>query len=95
MLEAVNFGCQIFAARFRTFNSKAELEVFLVPDEWEIFARYEYGDDDASATDDLSIVTVGFNRYFDKHALKWTTDVGYSFNEVAPIWSSSGAGWRA
>ncbi|MHC4993022.1 MAG: hypothetical protein ACYTGC_18770, partial [Planctomycetota bacterium] len=76
---------------------------FLVPDEWELFARYEFGDDDGAAEaasggatteDSLSIVTLGFNRYWAKHGLKWTTDFGFAFDEVTSSWDSSGAGWR-
>ncbi|UCD74052.1 MAG: hypothetical protein JSV91_09695 [Phycisphaerales bacterium] len=67
--------------------------IFFVPEEWECFARYEFGDDD-SAADDLSLVTLGVNRYFARQDLKWTADVGYAFNPVTGFWSSTGAGWR-
>ena len=66
---------------------------FLVPEQWECFARYEFGDDH-SAADDLSLLTIGVNRYFAGHDLKWTIDLGYAFNPVADFWSSSSAGWR-
>ena len=36
----------------------------------------------------------GFNWYFRGHNLKWTNDIGYAFNGVAPSWASSGTGWR-
>ena len=26
--------------------------------------------------------------------MKWQADVGFGFNEVASIWSTSSAGWR-
>lgn len=64
-----------------------------VTDDLELFARYEWADDDTDA-DDLSVATVGFNRYFRKHTLKWTSDVGYGFNAVNGSFPSSGAGWR-
>lgn len=67
--------------------------VFLT-DGWELFARYEHGDDDSDAAD-LDVVTVGVNRYFRRHALKWTTDVGYGVDEVDEVWASDGLGWRA
>lgn len=66
---------------------------FLVPDKWDLFARFEYGDDD-SAAENLSLLTVGVNRYFAQHNLKWTADLGYAFNPIADHWASSGAGYR-
>jgi hypothetical protein len=60
----------------------------------ELIAQYEWGDLDIDGIDELSVVTVGVNKYFDKHNLKWQTDVGYGINAVAPQWASSGAGWR-
>ncbi len=66
---------------------------FFFADEWEAFARYEWGDDDGPA-EDLSVITVGVNRYFKKHDLKWSADVGYGFNEIGEFWASSSAGWR-
>ena len=65
---------------------------FFVVDEWEVFSRYEWGDADG-VDPDLSVLTVGFNRYVDRHDLKWTVDVGYSFNEVGGFWSTRRAGW--
>lgn len=67
---------------------------FFVPDKWEAFARYEWGDLDTGA-EDLSVVTAGVNYYFAGHNLKWQTDIGYGINEVASPWASSSAGWRA
>lgn len=64
-----------------------------VTDEWELFARYVWGDADFEAPD-LSVLTLGVNRYFEGHDLKFTADFGYGFNEVGRFWSSSGAGWR-
>jgi len=69
--------------------------IFLVPDEWELFARYEWGDADSSAIKDFSFVTVGVNRYIHGHNLKWQTDVGIGINEVDGFWASSGRGTRA
>ncbi len=68
--------------------------LFIVPNEWEIFARYEWGDDDTSS-EDLSVLTGGVTRYWAKHNLKWTTDVGYGLNQVSSGWASSSLGWRA
>lgn len=68
--------------------------LFIVPNEWEIFARYEWGDDDTSS-EDLSVLTGGVTRYWARHNLKWTTDVGYGLNQVSSGWASSSLGWRA
>ena len=67
--------------------------VFLTND-WEIFARYEWGDLDTAGVDDLSVITFGVNRFWAKHALKWSMDVGIGLNEIAEPFSASGAGWR-
>jgi hypothetical protein len=67
---------------------------FIVPDAWEAFVRYEWGDADGMGKD-LSYITVGVNRYIAKHALKWTTDVGIGLNEVAAFWAAGSAGVRA
>ncbi|MCL4209453.1 MAG: hypothetical protein HRU76_10935 [Phycisphaeraceae bacterium] len=73
---------------------------FFVTDDVELFARYEWGDDDISS-EDLSIVTVGFNKYFSRQQLRWSCDVGYGLNEVSATWGDgllgtggAGAGWR-
>ncbi len=68
--------------------------VFVVPDEWELFGRYEWAENDA-VTEDLNVITVGVNRYYAKHALKWTTDVGFGLDQVSDAFDSSGAGWRS
>lgn len=65
-------------------------------DDFEIFARYEYGDLDAgTATDELSVITVGVNKYFHSHNLKWTTDIGFSLEEVNAVYANTGAGYLA
>jgi hypothetical protein len=67
--------------------------VFLT-DDLDVYARYEWGDDDSDA-DDLSVLTVGFNRYWYRHNVKFTADVGYAFNGVGDTWQKSLLGWRA
>lgn len=73
---------------------------FFLTDDVDIFARYEWGDDDTGA-EDLSVITAGVNWYFAKHRLKWTNDIGYGLNEVSETWGDgflglggSIAGWR-
>ena len=65
-----------------------------ISDTVELIAQYEWGDLDVDGIEELSVITVGINKYFDKHNIKWQTDVGYGLNAVAPQWASSGAGWR-
>lgn len=65
-----------------------------VTDDWEAFARYEWSDFDTAGTSDLSVITIGVNRYFSSHSLKWTTDIGFGINEVSSAFSSDGTGWR-
>jgi len=50
-------------------------------EDWELFARYEWADWD-TASEDLSIVTVGVTRYFAGQNMKWTTDLGYGLDAV-------------
>lgn len=65
--------------------------VFLTED-FELFGRYEWSDFDIDGVEDLSVITVGVNKYWNKHGLKWTTDVGFGLDEVAV--SAEGVGWR-
>ncbi|MFQ5472219.1 MAG: hypothetical protein ACE5FA_04955, partial [Dehalococcoidia bacterium] len=68
---------------------------YYIDDDLELFARYELGDsDDGSSDENLSVLTAGVNKYFSKHALKWTTDFGYGFDPVSGFWDKLGAGWR-
>lgn len=66
---------------------------YFFTDDIEAFARFEYGDLDDDS-EELQVLTVGFNKYWAGHGLKWTTDVGYGINEVSSAWASDGAGWR-
>jgi hypothetical protein len=51
-------------------------------EDWDVFLRYEWADIDTAGSDDVSILTLGFNRYFAEHHAKWTTDVGVSFDSL-------------
>jgi hypothetical protein len=60
-------------------------------DSWELFARYEWLDYDTptgvlavsgSSPENLSIITVGVNKYFAGHNAKWTTDIAWSTNSL-------------
>lgn len=69
----------------------------VIPDKFEPFVRYEWIDvDDALWNDAVSIITVGFNWYINKHNTKFTFDVLYALDELngasAPGGVSSGLG---
>ncbi len=66
-------------------------------DDWELIGRFEMGDLDGAGTieDDLSILSFGVNRFWNRHALKWTTDIGYAFDAVDSAWGGAGRGYRA
>jgi hypothetical protein len=68
---------------------------FFVADTWELYAQYEWADAEISGVPDLSVITFGVNKYFDKHNLKWQTDVGFGLNEVNAIFAQDSAGYRA
>lgn len=68
-----------------------------VTDNTEILARYEWGSLDGAGGvggDDLSIITIGVSRFWAQHALKFTTDVGYTFQPIDTAWGGAGRGWR-
>ena len=75
----------------------------MLTEDIELVARYEWGDIDIDSIDDLSVLTIGFTKYWHKHNLKWTTDVGYAFNPIENAsvggqtfgWASDSSGWRA
>ena len=57
----------------------------VIPDKLEPFIRYEYIDFDeaySSSYDEVSIVTVGANYYFKKHAAKFTMDVVWALDAL-------------
>jgi Phosphate-selective porin O and P len=54
-----------------------------VTDDFELMARFEWGDDDSIGSEDLMLLTLGFNWYWSKHQLKWTTDGGWAFDGVS------------
>lgn len=71
--------------------------------QFQPFVRYEWGDDDNAATDDLEIVTVGFNYYLAKHNSKFTVDVACKLDgdfvnadsDLGGSVDSSGLGFRS
>lgn len=62
--------------------------VYAIPDELELFGRYEYIDQDptgvgaAGADQIFSALTIGGNYYFHKHGAKATVDMMYVFSDT-------------
>jgi hypothetical protein len=55
---------------------------FFLADDVQAFARYEWADSMYAGSDDLSVLQAGVNVYWYGQKVKWTTDIGYSFNEL-------------
>jgi len=73
---------------------------YYLNDTWELYGRYEFADFDISGIDDISIISIGANKYFADHHAKWTTEIGVSLNEIIGVDAVAGtafplAGWRA
>lgn len=73
---------------------------YFLTDDWELFARYEWGDDDLG-NKNLSIITFGANHYIAATRIKWSTDIGIALREVSSTWGSGFiggggnlSGWR-
>jgi len=64
---------------------------FVMPDEVELFGRWEYFDfDDATASgfdDEIQLVSGGVNWFWEGHAKKWTTDLVWAADGI-PAFSS-------
>jgi len=65
------------------FSVVAQGGVFLIPDKFQPYVRYEYLDFDAEngSGDDIpsiSLISAGFNYYIKKHNLKFTADAVYA-----------------
>jgi hypothetical protein len=58
---------------------------FYLDETWELYGRLEFGDfDDIGFTgqEDLTVLTIGVNKYFAGQNAKWSLDAGYAFDEV-------------
>jgi hypothetical protein len=68
---------------------------FYVTPKVELFARFEYASVEFSGNfsqDELVLGTVGFNYYLDGHDLKWTTDLGFTFDRMSALWVQDSTG---
>lgn len=69
---------------------------YFFTDNTEVFARYEWGDDDGTdGFEDLSVITAGVNHYLAKHNAKLTLDVVFGLDPIGADNASSGAGVQA
>ena len=63
---------------------------YYLTEDWELFGRYEWSDQSTTTAplasgaraENLSIFTIGVNKYFSGHNAKWTTDVGIGLQNV-------------
>ncbi len=77
---------------------------YFIADTWEIYGQYEWGDLDVPGLQELSVITVGVTKYWNKHNLKWQTDIGFGLDDVNSVtnpltgnsigFANDGAGWR-
>jgi hypothetical protein len=64
-----------------------------VSDDWELVARYEYGDADTDADDnDFSTLTFGANWYMAQNTAKLGLNFGYAFDQIGDTWGGAAAG---
>lgn len=80
---------------FEDYGWLAQVGFFLT-DEFELVARYEYGDlGDLGGTVDnniQSVASVGANYYFAKNRVKWQTELGFAFHPMDSF-AIGGNGW--
>lgn len=78
-----------------TYGIVAQAGLYVAP-KWEVFLRDEFAWVDSDApVENLHVVTFGWNYYIQGHDVKWTTDFGFSLNEVDPRFANDVAGWRS
>jgi hypothetical protein len=55
---------------------------YYLNDTWELYGRYEFADLDSNALDDISIISIGVNKYFAGQHAKWTTEFGWAIDPI-------------
>jgi len=65
--------------------------VFITED-IDIFTQYAWADDDADLGE-LSVVTIGFNKYISGHNIKLTVDANYALEEITSTYVNSSRGY--
>ncbi len=102
-MSGVNLMGEFFYRNLSTDGDGSDLDQFgavftagyFIAEDVELYLMYEWGSLDIDGVSDLSVLTVGFTKFYNKHNLKWQNDIGYGFNPVAANWAVDGAGWRA
>ncbi len=64
----------------------------------EGYARFEYGRfyvNGEGFLEDLILLTLGANYYFDGQDIKFSADIGFGINPVSQAWNNNLPGWRA
>ncbi len=92
------FGSLIYhyidgSQQFDIFGAVIQGGWFIAPDH-ELFARWEWGEEEPVAQADLMLMTAGWNWYLDGHDLKLTMDFGFAESIVDLLWTSEVAGFR-
>lgn len=64
----------------------------MITDTITAYGRYEYGEMDSDDT--LSIVTAGANVNLVGSAVRWTSEVGYTLDDLSGNWNTSGTSWN-
>lgn len=99
----VKFNGISIAAAFlgkHTSDTAVEIDQFgfllqggvFVTQDFQLIGRYAWGDSDTTGEKDMQIASIGFNKFFKGHALKFTGELGYAFNPIASTWAK--AGWQ-
>lgn len=74
------------ASDFDQIGVVIEGGVHLVPDEWELFGRWETYDFDGAAgagfSNDVTLVSVGFTRFVHKDRLKFQSDIVWALDPI-------------
>lgn len=65
------------------FGFLLQSSYMVVPDKFEPFVRWEMTDIDGQA-DNISLITLGFNRYLKKHNAKFVLDIVYALDPLIP-----------
>jgi len=63
-----------------------------IDEDGTIFAQYQFGDISGGRSQ-LSIASLGYTHMFNP-SVRWTTQVGYSFNAIDASWNVAETGWN-
>jgi hypothetical protein len=70
-------------SNFNDFGALVQAGYMLVPDKLEPYIRYEWiSPDDDRGFDEMNLITIGGNYYFNKHSAKFTADLIWALDEL-------------